>query len=54
MDTFLRAMHIKPHWKATAKCGISGCDSYKEKRWLLNPIRFFCRGWFRRHIIGVI
>ena len=45
-------LNTKPNWaKATSKCWVVGCDSYKERRWLLNPIRLFCRGWFRRHIL---
>ena len=36
------------------KCNVRGCDCYKERRWLLNPVRLFCRGWFRRHVIRTI
>ena len=45
---------FKPWHRYTAKCARLGCDSYKERRWLLNPVRLFCRGWFRRHVLRTI
>ena len=48
------AFSLRPWWRSTAKCAVRGCDYPKEVRWILNPIRLFCRGWFRRHVIQTI
>ena len=48
------SMGFKPWFRHTGKCGVSGCDSYKERRWLFNPVRFFCPHWFKRHVLPVL
>ena len=41
-ENFMQRIGLKPWFRHTAKCGVRGCDSPKERRWMLNPVRFFC------------
>lgn len=45
IERLILRLGFKPHWRSTAKCAVSKCDSPK------GLTRVLCFGWLQRHVL---